>query len=670
MSSVVGDRPQTVASPKLSRGHSCVVCYQRKVKCDGKRPCSTCVRYSRAADCRSARSLASIREVAANERALLLRLKRYEHLLIVNGIPLNGPAGEDGEARMIETTGSEDDDGHVIIQGGHPRFVDNVIWNSLGSEFGGELSEKNEQSEIDTSDDDVALTPDSFILDKPSTRSLRDLTPSAPQVLRLWQTFLENFNPLIKLLHSPTVQHIVSSAIADPERLNTSTEALLFSVYLCAVTTMTEQCCLEQLGERKSRLVASYADATRQALVNAQFLKSTNIAILQSLTLYQLACQKSINEQAMWMLTGLSSRLAQMMGLHREHSLGQLSPFDSEIRRRLWWQIVILDNRSAQLSGATTDGASSEWGDTRRPLNINDSDLSPFMNDLPFEYQGPTEMLFCTIKFEVGECMRHLKAVEKLNKANAQSLIMRKCQIINTFEIKIENLLDRCDASIPLHLMSMFLGRSAVCQMRFSVLQTKQNGSNFSDMLQDDRDNLFQLALQILEYDSRTYSTSSLHPFLWHVGSHFPFPAFIHVLTDLLYRTEGDQAIQGWTSVGQAYGNHPELISDAHKNPLCFALGNLTLKAWERRIPDSMIIPAVASLQKQRPTKAPRAGMSDIEDSFSPRKTPRPEDTNTQTLVKSGRITESGDLSLPPFLTPADIQLVWGSEQNMQSWTL
>jgi hypothetical protein len=103
-------RERRAAQTKLTRGHSCMACNQRKVKCDGKRPCSTCVKTSRAAECRSA-------------RPLLLRLKRYEQLLMAHGIPLDASTGEEGEANMLDEADSEIDDGHVIIQGGHPRFV-------------------------------------------------------------------------------------------------------------------------------------------------------------------------------------------------------------------------------------------------------------------------------------------------------------------------------------------------------------------------------------------------------------------------------------------------------------------------------------------------------------------------------------------------------------------
>ncbi|KAK5988371.1 Aurofusarin cluster transcription factor aurR2 [Cladobotryum mycophilum] len=574
------DRPRSSAGQvKLTRGHSCVACHQRKVKCDGKRPCSTCVKSSRAADCRSARPSSS-RQSAVTDQTLLLRLRRYEHLLIANGIPLNGQPGEEEGTPSRDTMETDGDDGHMIIQRGHPRFVENVIWNRLGNELAEDLSELNEAGEAELSEDEDAVTPDNLIFGKPTMNNMSHLAPGVPQILRLWQAFLDNFNPLVKLFHAPTIQQVISDAVADPQRLNPSTEALLFSIYLCGATTLTNQECLTQLGESKPDLLRRFSAATQQSLVNAQFLKSTDVVVLQALTLYLLARRSYMNEQSIWLLAGLASRLAQTMGLHREHSLQRISPFEAEIRRRLWWQIVILDNRSAQVSGTMADGIFNDSGYTRRPLNVSDSDLSPFMGELPSEYDGPTEMLFCTIRFEVGEVMRQLTAVEKACKSNHASCMAQKEQVIDAFETKIEYLLKRCDPSIPLHLMSMLLGRSAVCQTRLSIWQTKYD--NTKNIPQAERDGMFRLALKSLEYDSLTYSTKSLQPYLWHVVNNFPFQAFIHLLTDLFHRTHPEEISLAWTAINQAYEDHPELISDVH-SPLCFAVGNLTLKAWEHQ---------------------------------------------------------------------------------------
>lgn len=285
----------------------------------------------------------------------------------------------------------------------------------------------------------------------------------------------------------------------------------------------------------------------------------------------QLATRGQIDSQSHWLLTGLATRLAQTMGLHREHSLKQLKPFDAELRRRLWWQIVMLDDRSSQLLGVA--GGTFFHADTKVPINVNDSDLSPYMMQPLESSPGPTEMLFCTIRLQIGLCMRRLKMATLSYKATAD-----KEAIIDAFEKSLEAILKQCEPSIPLHLLSVFLGRSAVCQMRFAMLQADPNHQTSPEI----GDRLFGLALQILQYDARSYANRSLQRFLWHVGSSFPFQAMIHILINLLVRTpSGDEMQQAWLHINQALEDHPELILEVN-NPLYFALGNLTLKAWAK----------------------------------------------------------------------------------------
>lgn len=93
----------------------------------------------------------------------------------------------------------------------------------------------------------------------------------------------------------------------------------------------------------------------------------------------------------MWVSTGVALRLAQSLGLHRDGTVMKLPVLATEIRRRLWWQIRMLDLASAEDCGLLPTHVYGE--DTRLPLNIDDDDLS-FENMLvpPTERDGFTEM--------------------------------------------------------------------------------------------------------------------------------------------------------------------------------------------------------------------------------------------------------------------------------------
>lgn len=113
--------------------------------------------------------------------------------------------------------------------------------------------------------------------------------------------------------------------------------------------------------------------------------------------------------QTQWIHTGMARHLGQATGLHREQSLRKCSPFEAELRRRLWWQIVVLDQHAGRILGVSTrDIPAPYMTDTKRPVNINDSELYPEMKEPPISRNCPTEMIFCAVRHEVGFCITQL----------------------------------------------------------------------------------------------------------------------------------------------------------------------------------------------------------------------------------------------------------------------
>jgi hypothetical protein len=115
---------------------------------------------------------------------------------------------------------------------------------------------------------------------------LRVIHPDPILILRLWQTFLDNVNPLTKILHVPTVQKELFDAGSSIENLSKSMEALMFSIYATAITSMSKEECQAMFGETKSLLQAKYQFATKQALLKAEFLKSSDLVVLQAYVLF------------------------------------------------------------------------------------------------------------------------------------------------------------------------------------------------------------------------------------------------------------------------------------------------------------------------------------------------------------------------------------------------
>ena len=56
----------------------------------------------------------------------------------------------------------------------------------------------------------------------------------------LWSVYLENVDPLLKILHVPTMEGILRDARRNPEKLSPGNECLVFAVYFAAVVTLDD----------------------------------------------------------------------------------------------------------------------------------------------------------------------------------------------------------------------------------------------------------------------------------------------------------------------------------------------------------------------------------------------------------------------------------------------
>lgn len=292
--------------------------------------------------------------------------------------------------------------------------------------------------------------------------------------------------------------------------------------------------------------------------------------------------------RSLWTLTGIAVRIGQRIGLHRDGEDMNLPVFETEMRRRLWWQIIVLDTRTAELSGSGVSVLAHVW-DTKIPLNVNDSDLYPQMKGSPPENTGTTEMIFCMLRYQMGEFFRRSSSASSLggNWHYLSSPLVsaaEKDKTINEIEQLLEDkFLNYCDLDIPLHFLTSIVARAAVCKMRVLAHHPGKRARGHANMSTVEINLLFTNSLKIIEYDNLALSTKSISRFLWHVDVHFQWLAFVYLLSQLRCRTIGEEADRAWQQVGETYYNRPNIITDS-KNALHVAIGNLTIKAWEARV--------------------------------------------------------------------------------------
>jgi hypothetical protein len=94
---------------------------------------------------------------------------------------------------------------------------------------------------------------------------------------------------------------------------------------------------MTNFGIRKETLLRQYRFGIEQALARAGFLNTNEIVTVQAFVLFLVCVRRHDDTRFVWSLTGLALRISQSLGLHRDGTRFGLSPFDTEMRRRLWW---------------------------------------------------------------------------------------------------------------------------------------------------------------------------------------------------------------------------------------------------------------------------------------------------------------------------------------------
>jgi hypothetical protein len=214
------------------------------------------------------------------------------------------------------------------------------------------LIEQSDDEDEPDSESTFSAQHQGFIFGYSSTSvDMLSLHPPQQHAHLFWDTYKENVDPLVKVLHIPTFEPVLLEAISNPDKITKSLEPLMFAIYYGAVTSMTRSECVEQYGEDRDTLLHRYRFGLEQGLARANFLFCDEMIILQAFVVFLILLRRNDDARKIWTLTGLAVRIAQTLGIHRDGSHFSLTPFDIEMRRRLWWQVCILDARSSEDHG-------------------------------------------------------------------------------------------------------------------------------------------------------------------------------------------------------------------------------------------------------------------------------------------------------------------------------
>lgn len=246
------------------------------------------------------------------------------------------------------------------------------------------------------------------------------------------------------------------------------------------------------------------------------------------------------------------------MGLSNESTYAKHSVMEAEMRRRLWWSIVALDNRLCEMSDTKSSSLTPTWN-CKTPNNLNDTDLRLEMRKLPVAHDRPTEAIFVIVRSEISNYVRYcdfhldffspvLKFVVKHIQPGFAADTARLTALEKLVE---EKYLKFCDEDNPIHFMTIWTSRAVLAKYRLMehylrIYSAAKNAAPRHDAAMDH-------AINMLECDTKLITSPLTRGFYWFIHFQFPFPAYTQLVHDLKRTPVGEGMERGWQALSASY---------------------------------------------------------------------------------------------------------------------
>lgn len=394
---------------------SCEPCRLRKLKCNQELPCGSCIKRGVRSSCQFAPNADRGDKRATVAKSVSSRLKRLEDLITKmseNSGSLPDPqssepaAEKDTRVPNTQTTCTPEPLNKGLLFNANSSYTDSSHWSSLLEE----IKDMREQLSSPPEEEATLLEtpplprvsawpspeePLTDIMFSKGSLTLAELVRALPARTacdRMVSFYFRLGHAIAPILHPPTFQKEYASFWENQEDVQPLWLALLFSIL--AVAVGLEKIAItagsargghftglpaERLGEyaRQCLILGSYSTVNKYSM-------EALIVLLQS-SYFHTSNHTSDPKPNLWFLIGIVIRLAVRRGYHRDPQRlpnSQLTPFDAEMRRRLWVTVFQIDSLMSFHMGLPSM-IPWDYCDTELPRNLEYTDLSPGMTTLP-----------------------------------------------------------------------------------------------------------------------------------------------------------------------------------------------------------------------------------------------------------------------------------------------
>lgn len=275
------------------------------------------------------------------------------------------------------------------------------------------------------------------------------------------------------------------------------------------------------------------------------------------------------------------------------------------MRRRLWWQILVLDSHASEDRGSDPMIHGATFN-TKRPSNVNDEDLDPESTYPVSPRIGFTTMSFCVINHELWRLSQQYNIVVHDFPGNepghlTSATFEKKVAVLSEFEHHLETeYFVHLDPRNPLAWVATMVPKLVLKRFwlaAYHPLRQEQSATHYEGLT---RERLLMTTVEVMEYAHRLDNEPMTAPYEWFLRSWVQWHALAVALAELCVQNQGPLVQRAWNIIDIVFEPWAAHIADSRRGMLWRPIQKLNAKARRNRLRGSMIIDSISTAPNQK----------------------------------------------------------------------
>ncbi|OAL26764.1 hypothetical protein AYO22_04117 [Fonsecaea multimorphosa] len=374
------------------------------------------------------------------------------------------------------------------------------------------------------------------------------------QTLELWHIYRTRIDPVTKLIHCPSFSEQILLAVSQSSAVDSNLQVLIFSICYAAVDVLAAGEVETRFQQRKDAFASLYKQRMERALEEAASRQKPSLHVLQGLVLHTICLFRRAGDGVPIDTALLHMAVSEACLLFPENASNNhanLSLLEEQLLLRCWWALYVLDYHRAAKCGCAPN-ATLQSQQVALPLNLNDIDLSPTMQQSPTPRTSVTEMSYFLVVVELTRLQA--LALPRLKASESEFDLPKDLESMANERVRaVEiNFLWHCETSRQFDWLLLLTAKAMLNPIEIQMLDlglaTYSMDKTLACAACDDlSERTFSLALDVVECWYILKSNPNLSSWSWYVDIFRRGYDLDYVKSELAQRPESEQRARAQT---------------------------------------------------------------------------------------------------------------------------